>query len=128
MKEKFPELTFEIQHDQMVLIEQTQNHERVRIEIHPQQLAHIGRALFDGKSSVGARVKDLERKISVLTDRIEDLVTDSFIRDELTERSAYASEILSKLDHLYELATEFDSGLPTRAQLDADEAAERKQP
>lgn len=122
MKEKFPDLSFEIQQDGLILIEQMQNFEPVQIDIHPQQLAHIGRVVFNGKSSTGARVKDLERKISVLTDRIEDLVTDKFIRAELVERSAYGGEILATLDHLYELATEFNVGLPAKRESEGEES------
>lgn len=123
MKEHFPELTFEVQDNGLVLISQYQNLERVAIDVHPQQLAHIGRALFGGRSAKDALVADLQRKVSVLTDRIGDLVTDKYIRSQITDRCGDWEAILAHWDHIYDLAVEFDGGLPTKAQLDADEAA-----
>lgn len=121
-KEFFPNLRFSIQQDGLVLIEQLQNHEEVCIELHPQQLAHIGRALFGGRTGKDAQIAELQRKIGVLADRIGDLVDDRFIRDQIMDRCGDWEVILARWDHLLELALEFDIGLPSKAQIDAETA------
>lgn len=124
MKETFPQLTFSVEADGSILLEQIQNHESVKISLHPQQLAHIGRALFSGRSAKDAQIADLQRKITVLTDRIGDLVGDKFFRTQIIDRCGDWEVILARWDHIFELACEFDCGLVSKAQLDADEAAE----
>jgi len=126
MKEHFPELSFEIKESGLIEIQQYQNMESVSIDIHHEQLRHIGRVVFNGKSSADTRIKDLERRLGVLTDRIVDLINDQYIRAEIIERCANSVEILLRWDNIHDLAYEFDCGLPTKAQLDADEAAAGK--
>ena len=110
-KETFPNLSFEVNEDGMILLEQWQNHELVRIDVHPQEFAHIGRALFGGKSPADKRSMELERRISVLREKIEVFVRDAYHREEIIERCGLGGMMLCQLDALLDLAYEFDGGI-----------------
>jgi hypothetical protein len=125
MKEHFPDLAFEVQGNGLVALEQWQNQERVVIDVHPQQLAHIGRALFKGRNPATERIEELERRLAVLSEKIQDFVMDDFNRGEILDRSAYGSAMLAELDALRDLAWEFDGGLVPRHVLESDEAAKQ---
>jgi len=111
MKEHFPDLSFELQSNGLILIEQYQNLEPVRIDVHLQQLAHMGRVLFSGRRTADKRIRDLERRISVLRERIESFVKDSYHRQEIIERIGEGMAMVAELDALLDLAHEFDGGI-----------------
>lgn len=111
MKEHFPDLSFELQSDGLILIEQYQNHEPVRVDIHLQQLAHMGRVLFNGKGTADKRIREQNRRLSVLRERIEVFVKDPYHRQEIIERCGEGMAMLAQLDALLDLAYEFDGGI-----------------
>lgn len=127
MKEHFPNLAFEVQGNGFVVLEQWQNQERVAIDVHPQQLAHIGRALFNGKNPAAERIEELERRLAVLSEKIQDFVMDDYNRGEIIERCGSGDVMLAQLDALRDLAWEFDGGLVPRYVVEADERVEQAQ-
>lgn len=125
MKEHFPDLAFEVQDNGLIALAQWQNHEKVVIDVHPQQLAHIGRALFKGKNPATERIEELERRLAVLSEKIQDFVMDDWNRGEIIERCGSGDVMLAQLDALRDLAWEFDGGLVPKHILEADERAEQ---
>lgn len=111
MKDHFPDLSFELQSDGLILIEQYQNQEPVRINVHMQQLAHMGRVLFNGKGASDKRIREQSRRLSVLREKIEVFVKDPYHRQEIIERCGEGMAMLAQLDALLDLAYEFDGGI-----------------
>ena len=56
------------------------------------------------------QVEDLERKLSVITDRLETLVCEKWFREEILDRCANGAEMINKLDGIIDLAIEMDGG------------------
>lgn len=92
------------------------NDEQHVIDLHPEQLRHISRQAFGMKLETSEKVSDLERRIAVLTDKLQRICCDSVFRSDLCDGLERGSEYLAKLDGLIDLALEFDGG-----RLEADE-------
>lgn len=80
------------------------------IHLHPEQLLHIARQLCGMKPETAGKVAELERRIAVLTDKLQSLVCNAAFRSDLLERCGDGFEYLAKLDAILDLALEFDGG------------------
>ena len=74
------------------------------IYLHPSQLEFIA------KTFVGRREDELKRRVAILTDRLEELVTAEWFRKAITSDCSDGVEIMCRLDGLLDLALEFDGG------------------
>lgn len=91
--------------------------------LHPEQLAFISRRMVGMTEATAAQVADLERKLAVLAGDLENIVTDNDIRRQIIE-CPDGPEIITRLDGLLDLATEFDGGrLKPRCATSAHDAA-----
>lgn len=80
----------------------------VKIYLHPDQLAGICSRLLD--SSTQSKEKELERRLAVLTDKIQNLVCHSKFRKDLIKYCGDGFEYIAKLDGILDLALEYDGG------------------
>jgi hypothetical protein len=80
------------------------------IHLHPEQLLFIARQLCGIKSETAEKVRDLERRIAVLTDKLQNIVCNGAFRSDLLEATGDGFEYLARLDSLLDLALEFDGG------------------
>ena len=80
------------------------------IDLHREQIAFIARHLCGMNPEAASNVADLERRISVLVDKLQDIVCDMYFRGELLDRCGDALGFLAKLDAVLDLALEFDGG------------------
>ena len=108
--QRFYDLSFAQQNDGTVRLTQTDCGEDSIIDVHPEQLKFIARRLCGMDSATAEQVEDLERKLSVLTDRLERLVTDKWFRKNIVEECGDGIEMIAKLDGLLDLAVEMDGG------------------
>ncbi|MBI2276332.1 MAG: hypothetical protein HYU74_03155 [Dechloromonas sp.] len=53
---------------------------------------------------------DLERRLTVLTEKLEDIICKDHYRSDILENCDYGAEIIIRLDSLLDLAYEFDRG------------------
>lgn len=74
------------------------------IYLHPSQLEFIA------ETFVGRREGELKRRLSILADRLEELVTAKWLRKAITDECSDGVEIVCRLDGLLDLALEFDGG------------------
>jgi hypothetical protein len=80
------------------------------IRLHREQLLFAARQLCGMTSHTAEQVQELERRIAVLTDKLQNLVCNKAFRSDLIERLGDGFEYLAKLDGLLDLALEFDGG------------------
>ena len=106
----FHDLSFDLQDDGTVKLTQTDCGEDYVITAHPEQIVFVARRLCGMSITTAAQVEDLERKLSVLTDRLERLVTDKWFRKGIIEECGDGIEMIAKLDGLLDLAVEMDGG------------------
>jgi len=109
MNERFYDLSFEKTPDG-VRLTQTDCGEEYVVVAHPDQLKYIARRLCGMDEATARQVSDLERKLSVLTDRLEALVTAGWFRDQIIKECGDGIEMIAKLDGLVDLAVEMDGG------------------
>ena len=93
------------------------------IHLHPEQILFVARSLCGMKPETAGKVTELERRIAVLTDKLQSLACDGMFRSELIERCGHGFEYLAKLDAVLDLALEFDGGRlePEYKEADADD-------
>ena len=108
--QRFYDLSFNLQDDGTVQLTQTDCGEDYIITAHPEQLAFIARRVCGMSITTAEQVEDLERKLSVITDRLERLVTDKWFRKGIIEECGDGIEMIAKLDGLVDLAVEMDGG------------------
>ena len=108
--QRFHDLTFSLMADNTIKLTQTDCGEDYIITAHPEQIVFIARRLCGMSSTTAEQVQDLERKLSVLTDRLERLVTDDWFRKEIIDGCGDFAEMLARLDGLVDLAIEMDGG------------------
>lgn len=94
------------------------------IQLHPQQLLSVARQLCGVTPETALTVAELQRRISVLVDKLQDIVCDRFFRGELLERCGDSFGYLAKLDAVVDLALEFDGGRLTPEYRNEPEAEE----
>ncbi len=80
------------------------------IHLHPEQILFIARQLCGMKPETAGKVAELERRIAVLTDRLQSFGCNEMFRSELIKRCGDGFEYLAKLDAILDLALEFDGG------------------
>ena len=110
--EQMHEISFGRLEDGAIQLEQQSGHgERDVIHLHPEQLKFIARRMAGMTEATAAKVEDLERKISILTDDIDSIVKDKNIRRDIIDSGSGSEfELLARLDGLWNLAMEFDGG------------------
>jgi len=87
------------------------------IHLHPEQLLFVSRQLCGMRSETAQQVDELERRIAVLTDKLQNIVCNKAFRSDLIERCGDGFEYLARFDALLDLALEFDGG-----RLEAEES------
>ena len=80
------------------------------IHLHPEQVLFVARRLCGMKPETAGKAAELERRIGVLADRLQDFVCNKAFRSDLIERCGHGFEYLAKLDSVLDLALEFDGG------------------
>ena len=108
--QRFHDLAFDLMDDGTVKLTQTDCGEDYVITAHPEQIAFIARRVCGMSITTTEQVEDLERKLSVITDRLERLVTDKWFRKGIIEECGDGIEMIAKLDGLVDLAVEMDGG------------------
>jgi len=93
------------------------------IHLHPEQILFVARSLCGMKPETAGKVAELERRIAVLTDKLQSFICNSAFRSDLIEGIGEGFEYLAKLDGLLDLAMEFDGGRlePEYKEADADD-------
>ena len=124
--EKMNDISFGRQTDGAIRLIQAECGEDSIIDLAPSQLRYIAMRVAGFKESDATRVADLERRIGILASRLEKIVNDDDIREEIIGRGADGLWILTQLDGLLDLAVEFDGNrlLPDLAFLPADREPE----
>jgi len=110
MSERFHDLDFKLMPDGSVRLTQSDCGEDYVIVCHPEQVRYVARSLCGLKPDAAAQVADLERRISVLADRLESLVFAEWFRHSIVQSCDDGVEIMVRLDALLDLAIEFDGG------------------
>lgn len=108
---KFYDLHHTLMPDGSVHLIQSDCGEDTTIAAHPEQLRYIAQ-------QVSGRVittrpdyaADLERRLSILAERLQELIVDKWLRTEILDRCSDGGEILCRFDSLLDLALEFDGG------------------
>jgi hypothetical protein len=80
------------------------------IRLHPEQLLFAARQLCGMTSHMAEQVPELERRIAILTDKLQSIVCNKAFRSDLIEQIGDGFEYLAKFDGLLDLALEFDGG------------------
>jgi len=111
MTNRFHDLQFNREPDGSIYLEQQCGiDDPVSIFAHPEQVLFIARSLCGMKPETAGKVAELERRIAVLTDKLQNLVCNKAFRSDLIEGIGEGFEYLAKLDGLLDLAMEFDGG------------------
>ena len=79
----FHDLTFDLMDDGTVKLTQTDCGEDCIITAHPEQIAFIARRLCGMSITTAEQVQDLERKLSVIADRLEKIVDADWFRNNI---------------------------------------------
>lgn len=108
--EKFFDLSFSRQPDGSVLLLQSDFGEDSSIFAHPEQLLYVARCLGGMKPETAGKVAELERRIAVMADKLQDLVCDTDFRSNLINGCEFGFAHMTQLDALLDLAMEFDKG------------------
>lgn len=125
--ERFHDLSFSKQPDGSVrLVQDDRMDEAAIIDLHPEQVLFVARRLCGMKPETANRVAELERRIAVLTDKLQSLVCNKAFRSDLIEGIGEGFEYLAKLDGLLDLAMEFDGGRLEPEYKEADDEADGK--
>ena len=108
--EQFFDVMFSRTNDRAVRLEQIDYAgESAVILLHPAQLKHIALQLCGFREETEGRIEDLQRRISILSDHLERLITAKWFLKPALE-SDDGCESLTKFDGLTDLAIEFDGG------------------
>jgi hypothetical protein len=94
------------------------------IDLHPEQIKFIARQLCGMKLETAEGIGELERRMSVLAERLHDFAALEWLRGEILDACPTGGEILARLDALADLALEMDGGrLHPKVLSDAPEGA-----
>jgi hypothetical protein len=110
MNTRWHDLKIDRLEDGGIRLEQSDCGEDCVIYLHPEQLLFIARQLCGMKPETAAKAADLERRIAVLTDKLQNIVCNKAFRSDLIEGIGEGFEYLAKLDGMLDLALEFDGG------------------
>jgi hypothetical protein len=83
--EKFYDTSFSSQADGSIRLIQSDCGEDYIIDLHPEQLLFIARRLCGMKPETAGKVAELERRLSVLTDKLQNIVCNKAFRSDLIE-------------------------------------------
>lgn len=126
---KFHDLTIERLSDGNIRLSQQDGvDDPSLIDLHPEQIKFIARQLCGIKPESADAIRELERRLSVLAEKVEDLACAEWLRGEVIDHCPCAGEILARLDALADLALEMDGGrLHPKASPDAQETPLRRE-
>lgn len=110
MINRFYDLTFIQQADGSIRLTQSDQGEDYVIDAHREQILFVARQLCGMKPQTADTVAELERRLAVLTDKLQYIVCNAAFRSDLLERCGDGFEYLAKLDAILDLALEFDGG------------------
>jgi hypothetical protein len=110
MSERFHDLGFKRMPDGCIRLTQSECDEDSIIDLHPEQVLYVARRLCGLRSETAAQVADVERRISVLAERLESLVLADWFRRSIVQSCGDGVEIMCRLDAVLDLAVEFDGG------------------
>lgn len=110
MINRFYDLTFIQQADGSIRLTQSDQGEDYVIDAHREQILFVARQLCGMKPQTADTVAELERRLAVLTDKLQYIVCNNAFRSDLIERVSDGFEYLARLDGLLDLALEFDGG------------------
>lgn len=111
MNARWHDLTFDRLKDGGIHLEQQSGCEEPSvIHLHPEQVLSIARHLCGMQPETAKQVQELERRIAVLTDKLQNIVCDGGFRSDVLERTSDGLWYLSKLDAALDLALEYDGG------------------
>ncbi|HLO63486.1 MAG TPA: hypothetical protein VK165_11065 [Azonexus sp.] len=128
MNNRFFDLAWNRQPDGAIRLTQTDCGDPYIVDAHPEQILFIARQLCGMKPDDANKVAELERRLSILTDRMEGLVTADWFRSQIIDHCGDGIEIVTKLDALLDLAIEFDGGrlLPSETNMPTTPPSSRK--
>lgn len=109
--ERMYDLQWEVLESGTIRLRQEEFDEYNVIDLHPEQIRFIARRLCGMKQETAELVKNLERKLAVLDEKIADLVLNDGIRQEIVSRCGDGFEIILQMDGLLELSTEYTGGI-----------------
>jgi len=121
MNNQFYDLTFDHLDSGAIRLKQSAFDEDNVIDLHPEQVLFVARSICGMKPETASKVAELERRIAVLTDKMQNFACNEAFRSDLIERCGDGFEYLAKLDAVLDLALEFDGG---RLQPEYKESAE----
>lgn len=111
MADRFYDLEFEMMKDGVICLTQQWGVDEPNvIHLHQEQVLFIARRLCGMKPETAGKVAELERRIAVLTDKLQNFVCNKAFRGDLIEGIGEGFEYLAKLDGLLDLALEMDGG------------------
>ena len=129
MNTKWHDLIIDLLPDGGIHLEQQSGCEEPSvIHLHPEQIMFVARRLCGMKPETAEKVADLERRIAVLTDRLQDFACNTFMRGEIIDRLGHGFEYLAKLDAVLDLAIEFDGGRLTPGDPPEEEPVPEQKP
>jgi hypothetical protein len=106
---KFYDLHHALMPDGSVHLIQSDCGEDTTIAAHPEQLRYITQQVCGRMVTTRPDyAADLERRLSVLAERLQELVVAQWLRTQIVERCSDGVEILCRFDSLLDLAIEFD--------------------
>jgi len=113
--------------DGRIRLKQEDSGEDSVIDAHPEQIKFIARQLCGMNSDAEYTVAELERRLAVLTDKIQNIVCDGGFRRCILNRCDDGSLWLARLDAALDLALELDGGRlePEYRETDDDHPAPR---
>lgn len=92
------------------LIQQDSVDDPSSIDLHPEQIKFIARQLSGMKLETADGIREIERRMSVLAERLQDFAALEWLRGEILDTCPTGGEILARLDALADLALEMDGG------------------
>ena len=116
--EQMHEISFKHVNDGSIRLEQQSGvDEPNMIWLHPEQLKYITRRICGMDSATAASIKDLERKLSILSAGLERFVCDADIRAEILDQCGNGPELINRLHGILILAREYDGARLTPKDL-----------
>ena len=98
------------------------------VYIHVSQLRYVAEVAGVVPPETAEKISELERRISILTDKLQNLVCNKAFRGDLIERCGDGFEYLARLDCLLDLSLEFDGGRLKPEYKDDEKPAPAKKP
>lgn len=96
--------------DGYIELEQCDINSQDVVRLHPDQLKLIARQMCGMKPETAERITELERRIAVLTDKLQEVACNSHFRRGVLDGSSDGLFYLAKIDAVVDLALEFDGG------------------